>query len=78
VNGTAGVLYFSQQVPVSGSSQFNFAVSWGAGVQLWHSGSQSISLGYKFNHISNANSAARNPGVDSNVFYAGYGWSWKH
>ncbi len=77
VNGTAGVLYFSQQVPVSGSSQFNFSVSWGAGVQLWHAGNKSLSLGYKFNHISNANSAALNPGVDSNVFYAGYGWSWK-
>ena len=78
INGTAGMLYFTDQVPVTDSSQFNFAVSWGAGVQIWHRENQSISLGYKFHHISNANSATRNPGVDSNLFYAGYGWAWKH
>jgi opacity protein-like surface antigen len=78
LNGTVGALYFTDQVPVSNSSQFNFAVSWGAGVQLWVRKNQSISLGYKFHHISNANSASRNPGVDSNLFYAGYSWGWKH
>jgi opacity protein-like surface antigen len=77
VNGTAGILYFTDQVPVSNSSQFNFAVSWGGGVQIWAREKQSLSLGYKFHHISNANSASRNPGVDSNIFYAGYSWSWK-
>jgi hypothetical protein len=78
MNGTVGVLYFTEQVPVSGSSQFNFAVGWGAGVQIWHRENQSVSIGYKFHHISNANSADRNPGVDSNLLYAGYSWSWKH
>jgi opacity protein-like surface antigen len=76
INGTAGVLYFTDQVPVSGSSQFNFAVGWGGGVQIWYRENRSVSLGYKFHHISNANSATRNPGVDSNLFYAGYSWSW--
>ena len=78
INGTAGVLYFAEQVPVSGSSQFNFGVGWGAGVQIWHRENQSVSIGYKFHHISNANSANRNPGADSNLLYAGYSWSWKH
>jgi opacity protein-like surface antigen len=78
INGTAGVLYFADQVPVSGSSQFNFGVGWGAGVQIWHRENQSVSIGYKFHHISNANSANRNPGADSNLLYAGYSWSWKH
>jgi len=77
INGSAGILYFTDQVPVSGSSQFNFAVGWGGGVQIWYRENQSVSLGYKFHHISNANSANRNPGVDSNLFYAGYSWSWK-
>ena len=77
INGTVGVLYFAEQVPVSGSSQFNFGVGWGAGVQIWHRENQSVSIGYKFHHISNANSADRNPGADSNLLYAGYSWSWK-
>ncbi len=78
INGTAGVLYFAEQVPVSGSSQFNFGVGWGAGVQIWHRENRSVSIGYKFHHISNANAADRNPGADSNLLYAGYSWSWKH
>ena len=77
LNGTAGMLYFTDQVPVSGSSQFNFTFGWGAGVEIWAHENQSLSLGYKFHHISNANSASRNPGADSNIFYAGYAWSWK-
>jgi hypothetical protein len=29
-------------------------------------------LGYKFLHISNGFTSAVNPGVDNNVFYAGF------
>jgi hypothetical protein len=31
-----------------------------------------ISLGYKFLHISNGFTSPVNPGVDNNVFYAGF------
>ena len=77
INGTAGMIYFTDQVPVKGSSQFNFAVGWGAGIQIWHGKDRLISLGYKFKHISNANSSDTNPGADSNLIYVGYNWSWR-
>lgn len=77
LNGSAGMLYFTDQVPISGSSQFNFTFGWGAGVEIWHRENQSLSLGYKFHHISDANTTNRNPGADSNLFYAGYAWSWR-
>ena len=77
VNGTAGLIYFTDQVPVKRSSQFNFAVGWGAGVQIWHGQNRSTSFGYRFRHISNANSSNVNPGVDSNLIYAGYNWGWR-
>ncbi len=75
INGTAGVLYFRDQVPVADSSRFNFALGLGAGIQIWYLENQSIILGYKYHHISNGFTAPRNPGMDSNLFYIGYTWS---
>jgi opacity protein-like surface antigen len=77
INGTAGVLYFENQVPVADSSKFNFELGLGAGVEIWYRENQSISLGYKYHHISNGYTARQNPGVDSNLFYVGYAWSWR-
>jgi opacity protein-like surface antigen len=76
INGTAGVLYFAENVPVADSSNFNFTFSFGVGVEIWYRENQSIILGYKYNHISNGYTAPHNPGVDSNLFYAGCMWSW--
>jgi opacity protein-like surface antigen len=76
VNATGGVLYFGDQVPVADSSNFNFTLGIGAGVEVWYLENQSISLGYKYHHISNGYTARENPGVDSSMFYVGYAWSW--
>ncbi len=75
VNGTAGILYFAEQVPVADSSKFSFNLGLGVGVQIWYSENQSVRLGYKYNHISNGYTASQNPGMDSNLFYIGYAWS---
>jgi len=66
-----GFLYFSEQVPVPESSQFNFTFSFGAGIQMFR-GANTVSLGYKFHHISNAQTGHYNPGIDSNLFYVGW------
>ena len=76
VNGTAGVLYFTENVPVAGSSNFNFTFGFGGGFEIWHLENQSIVLGYKYQHISNGYTAPQNPGVDSNLFYVGYAFTW--
>jgi hypothetical protein len=76
INGTAGFLYFAENVPVAGSSNFNFTAGLGAGVEIWYRKDQSIILGYKYHHISNGYTAPQNPGVDSNLFYVGCTWSW--
>jgi opacity protein-like surface antigen len=77
INGMAGFLYFADQVPVADSSKFNFTLGLGAGVEIWYRDNQSISLGYKYHHISNGYTADQNPGVDSNLFYVGCAWSWR-
>lgn len=71
LNTQGGFLYFTDQVPVPESSQFNFTFSFGAGVQVFR-GTRSLTLGYKFHHISNAQTGHYNPGIDSNLFYVGW------
>ncbi len=76
VNVSGGVLYFDHQVPVEGSSKFNFLLSLGGGLQIWYGENQSMSLGYKYHHISNGYTARQNPGVDSNLYYLECAWRW--
>lgn len=72
ING--GFAFFAtRDVPVPASANFNFMFSAGPGVQIFTSESRSITLGYRFHHISNADTGNPfNPGIDSNFFYAGY------
>lgn len=71
-NTHGGFLYFAQQVPVIDSSQYNFTFSLGGGVQVFSGERSSFSLGYRYYHLSNANTGTRNPGVDANLFYAAF------
>ena len=72
ING--GFAFFaSRDVPVPASANFNFMFSTGPGVQIFTSESRSLTLGYRFHHISNADTENPfNPGIDSNFFYAAY------
>ena len=69
-----GILFFREQVPVLGSQQFNFTASWGGGVQFFASENKTVTLGYRFHHLSNNEGAPRNPGNDANLFYVGFSW----
>jgi hypothetical protein len=75
-NGSVGFLYFRQQVPVIGSSQFNYTITIGMGAQFFRRAGRSFTVGWKYHHLSNKNQATLNPGIDSSVFYAGFSiWS---
>lgn len=77
VNSSAGFLYFTRQVPAPASSQFNFTFNFGGGVQLFTRSLRSFTIGYKYHHLSNAETGTINPGIDSNVIYVGFsipGW----
>jgi hypothetical protein len=71
-NGSVGFLYFSQQVPIIGSSQFNYTISIGFGAQFFRRSGRSFTVGWKYFHLSNDYQASLNPGIDSGVFYAGF------
>jgi len=69
-----GIIASAEPIPinVTGATGLNFLIDVGAGVRIKTSARRAISLGYKFLHISNGFTSAVNPGVDNNVFYAGF------
>jgi opacity protein-like surface antigen len=71
LNLTGGFLYFTEQVPVTDSSQYNFTFSGGAGLEIF-SGRHSFILGYRYHHISNGYTATYNPGIDSQIISLGF------
>jgi len=72
VNGTAGFLYFSKDVPVPGAARFNFTFDFGGGVHIVKNSGRAITIGYKYQHISNGDRSPINPGVDVQMLYAGF------
>ena len=71
VSAAGGFLYFTEQVPVTHSSQYNFTFSFGGGVEIFSS-RKSLLLGYRYHHISNGGTAARNPGIDLQMLSCGF------
>jgi hypothetical protein len=71
ING--GLLKFNHDVPVPNSNSFNFTFAVKAGLQIFTSESRSLTIGYRYQHTSNANTGNPfNPGIDSNFVYAGF------
>ena len=69
---SVGFLYFEKDIPVPRSSRFNFTPELGLGAQFFIAPKKALTLGYKWHHMSNANTGRSNPGMDSHVFYAGF------
>jgi hypothetical protein len=77
----AGMIYFAKSIPDDRSAVFperfgthlNFATAFGGGADfLTTDGGRAFTVGYKFQHISNASRGNINPGFDQNLFYVGY------
>ena len=69
--GSVGGLWFTRNMPVPDARRFNASFEYGGGLEFLRARHMGVVVGYKFHHLSNANSAAFNPGLDSNVFYLG-------
>ncbi len=69
-----GIIASSEPIPINvpGATGLNFLIDVGGGVRIKTGQHRAISLGYKFLHISNGFTSAVNPGLDNNVFYAGF------
>lgn len=76
----AGLIYFNKSIPDDRTTTFpnrfgthlNFATNAGGGAEFATESSRAVTVGYKFQHISNASRGNINPGFNQNIFYAGY------
>ena len=71
-SGSAGFRFFTRDVPRPGAARFNFTYDFGGGVQIVNDSHRAITIGYKYQHISNADRSPINPGVDVQMIYAGF------
>jgi Lipid A 3-O-deacylase (PagL) len=70
-----GIIASTQPIPenIPDATGLNFLVDIGGGIKFQPSSKRFLLvLGYKFLHISNADTTRANPGVDNNIFYVGY------
>ena len=72
IDASGGFLYFNKQIPNNFGTRFNFTAYLGGGVEVKLDKKRSISLGYKYFHVSNAYRGVVNPGFDNHVISAGY------
>ena len=64
-----GFIYFTDRVLSPQGSQFMYTIDFGGGLEIFHTQRQAFSIGYRYQHLSNANISLHNPGTDTNVFY---------
>ena len=72
---TAGFVASLNAVPVDvpQGTKFNFTFDFQGGVQWFnHAHDRAWTFGYRLDHISNANRASLNPGMDGHVVFLGY------
>lgn len=74
VSTSGGFLYFRRPVPVDVAlaTRFNFTFEFSGGLQIFTRSRRAVTIGYKFQHISNGGRSEVNPGLDANVIYAGF------
>ena len=59
-------------IPATDATGLNFMFYFGGGARWKLRKTSAIDIGYRFLHVSNAGTTNFNPGLDNNVFYAGY------
>jgi hypothetical protein len=68
-SGDGGFIYFMDKVLSPQGSQFMYTVDFGTGINIFRKERQAVSIGYRYQHLSNANISVHNPGMDANTFY---------
>jgi hypothetical protein len=66
-----GFIYFRDRVLSPQGSQFMYTIDFGAGLNIYQRRNRAITVGYRYQHLSNANISMHNPGTDANTFYFG-------
>jgi len=64
-----GVILFEKKFPNPEGTNLNVTFDLGIGYQFSISQNNSLSIGYRFHHLSNAGTGEINPGLDSNMLF---------
>lgn len=70
INTSAGLMFLEKPFPDIRGEKINFTFSLGAGIEFVVAPNASLSIGYKYYHLSNGEIGEVNPGIDSNLFYS--------
>gem|GEM_PF-646720 len=66
---SAGILFLNDKLPAGDGATLNYLLNLGAGLEISISKNTSLQIGYHLQHLSNANSAGQNPGIDFHNFF---------
>lgn len=66
---SGGIILMEDEFPTNRSRRLNFTFDITAGGNLNITSFLAVSFGYKFHHISNAETGSENPGLDSNILF---------
>lgn len=72
LGASGGMLYFSKRTPNFTGTRFAYTADIGGGLEFRLKNKKSLTLGYKYYHISNGGRGIENPGFDNNLLYIGY------
>jgi hypothetical protein len=64
-----GFIYFMDKVLSPQGSQLMCTIDFGAGINIFRKQRQAVTIGYRYQHLSNWNISQHNPGMDANTFY---------
>ena len=69
--GRGGAIWFGDDVPLEGGGRVHYFGGLGAGIRVRLAGSAWLRVGYEAHHLSNANTARQNPGMDWHIWNVG-------
>jgi hypothetical protein len=70
LSNNAGFIYFVNGMLTPQGSKLVYTVDFGGGVNIFRKMTQVVTIGYRYQHLSNVNNGWRN-GTDANTFYVG-------
>lgn len=76
IGATAGAMYFNRPTPTTRAARFNFTAAIEIGLRFRRAEAHGYLLSYRLHHISNAKTAAENPGVASHLLTIGLSPRW--
>jgi hypothetical protein len=71
ISSNDGFIYFDQRVLAEEGSRLMYTFDAGAGINIMRKDREAITLGYRFQYLTNFGLSAQNPATQANVFYVG-------